>query len=111
MNGPADTLSAERIKDALRLVVDPELGYNIVDLGLVYDVSVEGGSRVKIVMTTTTRGCPATDYLTDGVNRAAAAVPGIDQVDVALTYDPPWQPQMMSPAAKRHLGIADDGRW
>ena len=57
---------AEQVKDALRLVIDPELGHNIVDLGLVYDVAVEAGGIANITMTTTTRGCPATSYLTEG---------------------------------------------
>ena len=53
----------ERIRDVLHLVIDPELGYNIVDLGLIYDVAVEDGGVAHITMTTTTRGCPATSYL------------------------------------------------
>jgi len=99
---------AEKVKDALRLVIDPELGYNIVDLGLIYDVAIEEGGAARITMTTTTRGCPATGYLSDGAEDAAASVAGVKVVDVNLTYDPPWTPAMMSIEAKRHLGI-DDG--
>lgn len=99
----------ERIKDALRLVIDPELGYNIVDLGLVYDVEVENGGIAHVIMTTTTRGCPATSYLQDGARDAASAVPAVESVDVNLTYDPPWTPDMMSVEAKQHLGITDGG--
>ncbi|WP_354196410.1 metal-sulfur cluster assembly factor [Aquamicrobium terrae] len=102
----AGTLAA-KIEDALRLVIDPELGFNIIDLGLVYDVVVEDGGTATIVMTTTTRGCPATNYLKDGAREAAWAVEGIEFVDVKLTYEPPWEPDMMSAAAKDHLGIAD----
>ncbi len=98
---------AAKIEDALRLVIDPELGFNIIDLGLVYDVVVEDGGTATIVMTTTTRGCPATNYLKDGAREAAWAVEGIEFVDVKLTYEPPWEPDMMSAAAKDHLGIAD----
>ncbi len=97
---------AGQIREALRLVIDPELGYNIVDLGLVYDVAVEDGGVAKISMTTTTRGCPATGYLKDGARDAAWSVPTVEFVDVALTYDPPWTPDMMTPDAKQHLGIA-----
>jgi metal-sulfur cluster biosynthetic enzyme len=57
-------------------------------------------------MTTTTRGCPATNYLASGARAAAEAVASVRSVDVELTYDPPWTPQMMSPEAKEHLGIA-----
>jgi len=96
----------EKVTDALRLVIDPELGYNIVDLGLVYDIRVEDGG-VNIVMTTTTRGCPATNYLKEGAGEAAWSVAGIESVDVDLTYDPPWAPEMMSPEAKGHFGIVD----
>lgn len=102
---------AERIKDALRLVIDPELGYNIVDLGLVYDVTVEDGGVVHITMTTTTRGCPATSYLRDGASDAAWSARGAEFVDVNLTYEPPWTPEMMSVEAKQHLGISTGGGW
>ncbi len=96
----------EEIRDALRSVIDPELGYNIVDLGLVYDIAVEDGGVVRINMTTTTRGCPATDYLKTGSRDAAWSVPTVEFVDVALTYDPPWTPDMMTDEAKQYLGIA-----
>lgn len=101
----------ERIKDALRLVIDPELGYNIVDLGLVYGVEIKDGGIANITMTTTTRGCPATDYLKQGALDATWGVPNIEFADVQLTYDPPWTPRMMSPEAKQHLGIEDGGQW
>ena len=99
----------EQVMEALHLVIDPELGYNIVDLGLIYDVTIEEGGVVNVTMTTTTKGCPATNYLKDGARDAAWGVPGIEFVDVGLTYEPPWTPAMMSEAAKAYLGIADDG--
>ena len=97
---------AQKVSDALRLVIDPELSYNIVDLGLVYDVRTDGND-VDIIMTTTTRGCPATNYLKEGANDAAWSVAGVEAVEVNLTYDPPWAPKMMSPEAKGHFGIVD----
>jgi metal-sulfur cluster biosynthetic enzyme len=106
---PADL--AERIRDALRLVIDPELGYNIVDLGLVCDIAVEDGGVAHITMTTTTRGCPATGFLKDGALDAAEAVSDVEFVDVALTYEPPWTPEMMTEKAKEHLGISSGAGW
>src|SRR3954452_12850917 len=97
---------AAEIRDALRSVIDPELGYNIVDLGLVYDISVQDGGIASITMTTTTPGCPATRYLKDGVANSAWSVRGIELVDVKLTYDPAWTPEMMSPEARAALGFA-----
>ncbi len=105
MSADTDAL-VERVTDALRVVIDPELGYNIVDLGLVYDVTAAEGGFVDILMTTTTRGCPATSYLQDGARDGALAVPGVEFVDVTLTYDPHWTPDMMSDEAKQHLGFA-----
>ncbi|MGC1465678.1 MAG: metal-sulfur cluster assembly factor [Pseudolabrys sp.] len=105
---------AKIVKEALRGVIDPELGYNIVDLGLVYDVAVEDGGAggvARIAMTTTTRGCPATSYLKDGAREAASVVPGVASVDVSLTYDPPWTPEMMTDQAKEHLGIGAGNGW
>ncbi|MGB3387203.1 MAG: metal-sulfur cluster assembly factor [Pseudaminobacter sp.] len=95
-----------KITEALRLVIDPELGDNIVELGLVYYVGVQEGGVANIVMTTTTRGCPATNYLKNGARDGAWSVPGIEFVDVSLTYEPPWTPQMMTPEARMRLGIA-----
>lgn len=100
-----------QVKSKLRLVIDPELGFNIVDLGLVYDVEIWENSVVHILMTTTTHGCPATSYLKDGARGSAWSVAGVEFVDVELTYDPPWTPQMMTPEAKRHLGISDRQGW
>jgi len=96
----------ERVTDALRVVIDPELGYNIVDLGLVYSVKAAEGGVVDILMTTTTRGCPATNFLKEGARDGAWAVPGVEFVDVTLTYEPHWDPEMMTDAAKAHLGFA-----
>lgn len=107
MSADSDTAVA-RVKDALRLVIDPELGYNIVDLGLVYDVEVPNGRDARITMTTTTRGCPATDYLQTGARDAAFTVEGVGSAQVTLTYDPPWTPKMMSSEAKVHFRIRDD---
>lgn len=102
---------ADGIREALRQVIDPELGYNIVDLGLIYEVAVEEGGVVCVTMTTTTPGCPATNYLKSGVGESAGNVPGVEFVDVKLTYEPRWTPEMMSREAKAHLGIRDGGRW
>jgi len=103
MSDPNDLV--EHVRKALHTVIDPEIGFNIVDIGLVYDVTVEEGGIATITMTTTTRGCPATDYLREGAGEAAQAVEGVHGADVRLTYDPPWEPDMMSAVAKEYLGI------
>ncbi len=95
----------ERIRVALHEVIDPELGYNIADLGLIYDVTVDASGNASVIMTTTTPGCPATNYLGQGVRDKVTSVPGVFSVKVKLTYQPPWTPEMMSPDAKAHLGI------
>lgn len=97
----------EQIREALRVVIDPELGHNIVDLGLVYDIAVDDGGGARVTMTTTTMGCPAAAYLKDGAANSAWSVPGIEFVDVNLTYNPPWRPDMMSRETKADLGFAD----
>ncbi len=94
-----------RVKEALCAVIDPELGYNIVDLGFVYDVSVDGGAA-HITMTATSRGCPATAFLKEGVADCALQVEGVASVDVTMTFEPPWQPGMISPEVKASLGFA-----
>lgn len=105
MSAETDGL-VEKVTNALRVVIDPELGYNIVDLGLVYSVKAAEGGVVDILMTTTTRGCPATNFLKEGARDGAWAVPGVEFVDVTLTYEPHWDPEMMTDDAKVHLGFA-----
>ncbi|MGH7089438.1 MAG: metal-sulfur cluster assembly factor [Stellaceae bacterium] len=93
------------VAEALKSVIDPELGYNIVDLGMVYDIAVENGAA-HIRMTTTRPGCPATNALKHGAEEAAGAVPGLSSVEVSMTWLPPWSPELMSEAAKAHFGFA-----
>lgn len=85
------------VRFALRQVIDPELGHNIVDLGMVYDVGVGDDGAVDILMTTTARFCPASAFLQEAVEAAAGAVPGVGRVIVEMTYDPPWTPDRMTP--------------
>lgn len=84
------------IRAALRQVIDPELGHNIVDLGMVYDIDVGSEGLVAILMTTTARFCPASAFLQDAVATATSAVKGVRGVTVELTYDPPWTPDRMA---------------
>ncbi len=86
----------EAIRNALRMIIDPEIGRNIVDLGLIYEIAVEEGGIARIAMTTTTRGCPASDYLKDAVSNCVWYVPGVEYAEVRLTYEPPWTPEMMA---------------
>jgi len=90
--------------EALRQVEDPELGMDIVDLGLLYDVEVEGGN-VKVTHTLTSMGCPVGPMIQEDIDRAARELPGVEAVDVELTFDPPWTPDKMSDDAKFILGF------
>jgi metal-sulfur cluster biosynthetic enzyme len=92
------------IREALRQVIDPEIGVNIVDLGLVYRIDVEG-ARVRIAMTMTSPACPLADYLKDLVTSAIRdRVPDVTDVDIVLEWEPPWNPDMMSDDARVQLG-------
>jgi metal-sulfur cluster biosynthetic enzyme len=93
-----------QVVNALRTVVDPELGINLVDLGLVYHVAVEG-DIAAIELTMTSPACPLSEYIKQLVDEAVrAAVPDINEVDVSIALDPEWSPEMMSDGARRELG-------
>ena len=94
----------EQIVNALHTVEDPELGMDIVELGLFYDVEIDG-PKVKVIHTLTSMGCPAGPMIQEDIHNAAAAVEGVDEVEVELTFDPPWTPDKMSDDAKFILGI------
>lgn len=89
---------------ALHEVYDPELGINVVDLGLVYGVDIQG-TQVRVTMTLTTPGCPLHDTLTGAVDEAIRMfVPTVTSVEVDLVWDPPWAPEMITEAGRRELG-------
>ena len=81
--------------DALRQVLDPEIGMNIVDLGLIYDVKI-AGSDVRVVMTLTTAGCPMGESIRDGAECVLLNLEGVTAAHVELVFDPPWHPGMIS---------------
>jgi metal-sulfur cluster biosynthetic enzyme len=96
--------TTEEVRDALRQVEDPELGMDIVDLGLLYDVEVENGT-VKVVYTLTSMGCPVGPMIQEQIQEVVTALPDVNEVDAELTWDPPWTPEKMSEDAKFILGI------
>ena len=93
----------EQVLEALTQVYDPEIPVDIVNLGLVYGVSVED-RIVRVKMTTTSLGCPVGDFLVAEVERALLKLPDVEAVGVESVWDPPWSPEMMSPEAKKILG-------
>src|SRR3989304_66860 len=104
--GETDSIE-ERIREALRTVIDPEVGMNVVDLGLVYGIEA-GGDAVRISMTMTTPACPMSSYITEQAQEAVRKLlPAIQAVTVDLGWDPPWHPGMMSDHAKQHFGWSE----
>jgi metal-sulfur cluster biosynthetic enzyme len=92
------------VMEILRTVEDPELGMDIVDLGLLYDVEIEG-PKVKVIHTLTSMGCPVGPMIQEDIDRVTREVPGVEDVNVELTFDPPWTPEKMSDDAKFILGF------
>jgi metal-sulfur cluster biosynthetic enzyme len=96
--------TSEDVTEALRQVEDPELGMDIVELGLVYDVEVSG-PRVKVLYSLTSMGCPAGPLIEQDIARVVHEMPEVEGVDTELTFDPPWTPDRMSDDAKFILGF------
>ena len=94
----------EEVVDALHQVEDPELGMDIVDLGLLYDVEVDG-AKVKVTYSLTSMGCPAGAMIQEDIDRVVRDVPGVEDVVSDLTFEPPWSPERMSEDAKFILGF------
>jgi metal-sulfur cluster biosynthetic enzyme len=93
-------VTREQITTALRDVLDPELGMSVVDLGLIYGVEIED-ERVRVTMTLTVPGCPIHDAMAEWVRQAVMKVPGVTEVEVAITFDPPWTPERITLAPSR----------
>lgn len=99
-------VSHDEVIEKLRLCLDPELGVNIVDLGLVYGVNIEG-SNVNILMTLTTPGCPLDSYFVQDITGKLKSIKGISDVSVQLTFEPPWTQDKMSDESKDLLGFVN----
>ena len=99
-------ISKSKIKRILSTIIDPELGHGIVDLGLIYKIETTLDA-IKITMTLTTPGCPLSGYFHHTIQTQVATAAGIDpdQVEINLTFDPPWSPEAMSPSLRLELGL------
>ena len=96
--------TSEDVTEALRQVEDPELGMDVVELGLIYDVDVRGPS-VKVLYSLSSMGCPAGPLIEQDISRVVQEIPEVESVDTELTFDPPWTPERMSDDAKFILGF------
>ena len=94
--------SVQLLHEAMRAVVDPEIGYNVVDLGLVYDIEKDDG-HVVVHMTLTTMGCPLTELIHQQVSVVLGSLPGVESVDVDFVFTPPWTPDMIDEDVKLEL--------
>ncbi|MEO8603633.1 MAG: putative Fe-S cluster assembly protein SufT [bacterium] len=108
-SGEAGPVSEERVWDVLKAVYDPEIPVNIVDLGLVYDLRVlpqaSGQSRVEVKMTLTAQGCGMGGPISMDAKQRIENLPGVDEADVQVVWDPPWNPHMISPEGRAKLGM------
>lgn len=97
-------LTEELIQETLRQVIDPEIGCNLFDLGLIYGIQIDG-SVVRVTMTLTTQGCPMHESLVQGARTAILSLPGVTDAEVDVVWDPPWTPAMMTPEGKAWVGV------
>lgn len=95
----------DEIVEACRSVYDPEIPVNIYDLGLIYTIDIDNENAVKVIMTLTAPGCPVAGEMPGWVAEAVEPLPGVRQVDVELTWEPPWGMEMMSDEARLELGF------
>ncbi|WP_019119743.1 metal-sulfur cluster assembly factor [Brevibacillus massiliensis] len=93
----------EKVWAALEEVIDPELGINIVDLGLVYDVDVDESRNVSVTMTLTTPGCPLHGFISDEVTKKVKGIPEVNEVEVNLVWEPAWTPARMNDKAREEF--------
>ena len=95
--------SVDDVNDALSNVIDPELGLDFVELGLIYEVEVDGGT-VNVTFTLTSPGCPIGPQVTDQIKEYVGELDGVQEVAATMTFSPPWTPELMSEDAKFALG-------
>ncbi len=104
-NEPGEEVTEQDVWEKLKEVVDPEIGIDVVNLGLIYEVKVRPDKTVYVKMTMTTPGCPLTMWILRAVEEKVLEIPGVKDAEVELTFDPPWTPDRISPEYKKRLGI------
>ncbi len=97
-------ITKEQVFDAIRKVVDPEVGFNLVEMGLIYDAIIDEQNNVKVVMTLSTRGCPLHQLLMQWVKDAVKEIPGVNDVEVEIVWEPEWNISMAEEHVKKALG-------
>ena len=100
-----ESISPDQAKLALRKVKDPELGLNIIDLGLVYDITVNEKNDIHVDMTLTSPGCPAGPQIMTDVERVLQALPGVGEVELNLVWSPYWTPERIEPRVRAYMGL------
>jgi len=100
----ADKITKEQVYNAIRKVVDPEVGFNLVEMGLIYDAIIDDDNNVKVVMTLSTRGCPLHQMLTQWVKDAVKEIPEVNDVEVEIVWEPAWNISMAEDHVKAKLG-------
>ncbi len=102
---PAENTLHDKVLEVLKTVFDPEIPVNIYEMGLIYEVKIDDDANVHILMTLTSPMCPVAESLPPEVEEKVAATDGVARATVEITWDPPWDPEMMSEAAKLELGM------
>jgi metal-sulfur cluster biosynthetic enzyme len=103
-DGQMTTITEDVVRQALRQVKDPELDLNVVDLGLVYDVEIDGGA-IRVKMTLTSPGCPAGPMITTDAYRVLRALEGVTDVDIEIVWEPYWTPERIEPKVRAMMGF------
>jgi len=98
-------ITKEMILEKLKEVIDPEIGIDVVNLGLVYELKINPDNTVYVKMTMTTPGCPLTMWLLQAVEQKILEIPGVKDAEIELTFDPPWTPDRISEEVKKRLGM------
>lgn len=98
-------VSEEEVRRVLKTAVDPEFGVDVIDLGLIYELKISDDNKVYIKMTLTTPTCPLANVIVADVYQKVKSIPGVEDVDIELSFDPPWSPDMMTPEARKLLGL------
>ena len=96
------TVDPMKVREFLKTVADPEFEIDVVNLGLIYDIKVEG-NKAEILMTLTSMGCPTAPMIEDGVRKAAMLADGIDEAEIEWTFSPPWSPEMITEEGRDFL--------